>query len=306
MSSKQLLRIAVALVAVLVVWGGLEIVNRRPGRPARVDVMPPLAVTEVETVEMVSPSDTIRLSRAPDGRWLVNGFEASRTAIEGLFDALGDSVRGELAAQSASSHERMGVDSAGGRYVRFRGGGRVLAALIAGNAGQGFQTRYVRRPGDDEVYLVHGELSTILDRDVEAWREKEIALVAPDSVATFAAERDGRAYALIRAEDGWRFADGGAADTAAVRRALEAYRTLSAQGVSFATAAQADSADFASPDRRVALLGPRGDTLLALAMDSTASGFWVRKAGSETVYHLYGWKADDLIPADTTVRSGRM
>jgi hypothetical protein len=303
MSAKQLLRVAVVLVAVLFLWGVMEIVNRRSDRLARIELIPPLAVTDVDTVEIVSPSDTIRLSRTPGGAWRVNGFEASRTGVEALFNALGDSLRGELVAQSASSHGRMGVDSAEGRHMRFVGGGVVLASLIAGHAGQGFQTRYVRRPGENEVYLLHGEFATMLDRDVPAWREKEIGRVEPDSVATMSAERAGRAYTLTRAEGGWRFADGAAADTAAVRRALDAYRGLAAQGVSFATPAQADSADFTSPDRRVTLLGLRGDTLLALALDSTASGFWVRKAGSEAVYHLYGWKVDDLVPADTTLRS---
>ena len=301
MSAKQLVRIAVALVVVLFLWGVMEIVNRRSARLARIDLVPPLAITEVDTVEIVSPSDTIRLSAA-DGQWLVNGFEASQTAVEGLFEAIGDSVRGELAAQSPSSYERMGVDRASGRRVRFVGGGRELASLIVGNAGQGFQTRYVRRAGENEVYLLQGELSTMLDRDMQGWREKEIARVTADSVASLVAERDGRRYTLVRGDGAWRFADGSPADTAAIRRALDAYGSLSAQGVAFATPAQGDSADFTSPDRRVTLLGARGDTLLALALDSTASGYWVRRVGGETVYHLYGWKVDDLIPADSTLR----
>jgi hypothetical protein len=74
------------------------------------------------------------------------------------------------------------------------------------------------------------------------------------------------------------------------------------EAAGFATAAQADSASFARPDRRAALLRTDGTPLLALAFDSTASGFWVRTEGDSTVYRMDGWAVDRLTPADSTLK----
>ncbi len=73
--------------------------------------------------------------------------------------------------------------------------------------------------------------------------------------------------------------------------------------MSFATAEEAAAADFARPERRVTAFGAAGETLAALAFDSTDGGFWVRPAGSETVFHLYTWKVNELAPQDSTLRT---
>jgi hypothetical protein len=78
---------------------------------------------------------------------------------------------------------------------------------------------------------------------------------------------------------------------------------VEAQGSAFATPAEADSADFARPDARVTLFGAEGDTLAALVFDSTAAGYWVRHAQGGTVYRMYGWKVDEILPIDTTLRA---
>jgi hypothetical protein len=299
-SPKQLLRIALVLVAALFLWGLAELVGRRGDTLERAAVFPPVDSTGVDVVE-IAGDDTIRLARAGGG-WTVNGYEAAASVVGELFAGLQDSTAGELVARSASSHERMGVDSAGGSHLRVFRGGDTLVHLVAGVRGHSYRSRYVRRAGDEEVYLLQGPLTQIFDRTLADWREKGIADVEADSVHVFAVERSDGSYRLERRDSVWAFANGAPADTAAVRRALEGYRALSAQGTSFATPAQADSADFDRPDRRVVLLGPRGDTLLALAFDSTAAGYWVRRAGGSTIYQLYRWKVDEIAPADSALR----
>ncbi len=107
---------------------------------------------------------------------------------------------------------------------------------------------------------------------------------------------------MARDSTGWRFEDGAEADSAGVTRVLDAFTPLTAQGVAFASPAQADSADFTRPDRRLILLDAADDTLAALLFDSTSTGFWVRHAGGGTIYHLLRWKVDDIAPADSTLR----
>lgn len=303
MTAQRLLHIAIALLAVLILWVLVEIFGPRSDV---VDVRPlliPMRAEAVDRVEIVGPGDTIRLSRTPSGAWTVNGHAAAPSMIDELFDALDDSTVAQLVAQSASSHERMGVDSASGKHVRIVGGGQELLHLIAGERGVSFRSRYVRLSGDDEVYLLEGALVPAFDRSLTDWRDKVIAAIEPDSIVRIRVDRKAGGYEIERRDSTtWRFAAGAPVDSAAIRRTLEAYRSLAAQGGAFATAAQIDSADFTRPDRRVTLVGGRGDTLLALLLDSTETGFWVRHAAGGTVFELFRWKGDEIAPADSVLR----
>ena len=87
---------------------------------------------------------------------------------------------------------------------------------------------------------------------------------------------------------------GAPADSAAVAQLLERFRRVTAAG--FATDRQTDSLRFDRPQRRVGVRGAGGRLLLALAFDSAAGRFWVRRANSGTVYRLDVWQVDQLTP----------
>jgi len=143
----------------------------------------------------------------------------------------------------------------------------------------------------------------VLERSPDEWRDRRIAGVAADSVARIEVSRGSRSYAVRRDGAGWALTSGGRADSAAVAALLADYRQVEAAG--FASKAQADSAKFARPDRRVSLLGGDGTALLTLVFDSTATGFWVRAGQESTVYRVDSWSADRLAPAESTLRAAR-
>ena len=107
-------------------------------------------------------------------------------------------------------------------------------------------------------------------------------------------QRARKSYTLRRQGAKWTLRVGAPADSAAVAQLLERFRHVSATG--FATDRQTDSLRFDRPQRRVALRGARGRVLLALAFDSTAGRFWVRRASGGTVYRLDSWQVDQLTP----------
>jgi hypothetical protein len=170
---------------------------------------------------------------------------------------------------------------------------------MSGQGGRG-ESVYVRRDGDDRVYQMRGGLAAMSGLGETEWREKTIALVEPAQVQRVEVERGRERYTLTRADDGWML-NGAAADTARVEKMLRRYINLQPEGKAFATPAEADSADFARPDRRITLLGAAGDTLAALLYDSTDTGYWVRHAAGGTVYHMYGYRVEVSVPADSNL-----
>jgi len=298
MSARQLIRAAIVLGGLIVLWGAFEIVRRLGGDEAQPFALPALAAPDVDTVAIVKATDTVLLVRRDGARWEVNGLPASSTAVTELFDALRDTVKSDLVARSAGSHQRLGVDSADGRHVRFIGGGKDLLDLVFGNRGREWGTIYVRRAGEPEVYVIGG-LANVIDRDQDAWRDKRIAALVTDSIAEIDVERGSSRYTLRRADSTWTV-DGAPADSGAVARLLQELREVTATG--FPTPAQADSVDFSKPDRRLRALGDGGRILLALSFDSLSYAYWVRHDSGGPVFRMDSWRADRLTPADSALR----
>ena len=303
MSARQLARIAIVFGALLLLWGAAALARRRESVPPATDrfTFPRIARNAVDSVRIDRPGDTTILVRR-DTAWTANGHLSSSQAVSDFFTALADTApASEIVAERRASQPGLGVDSVGGTRVRIFARGRALADFVAGHRTPDLGAIYLRRSGQEVSYLVSGGVAAALDRSGSEWRDRRIGGVPAESIATVEVSRGARHFALRRSAGRWSLAPGGAADSGAVASLLGGYRTIEAAG--FASAAQADSAQFERPARRVRLLREDGTPLLALLFDSTATGFWVRPDTSKTVYKVESWTADHLAPADSTLRS---
>jgi len=303
MSAKQLVRLAAILGVLLLVWGAAALARRREAAtPTDTFRLPRITRSEIDTVTISRPKDTTILARKDSSTWTVNGQPASSNAVGDLLTALADSTppSSELVAEQKRSQPGLGVDDSAGSKVRIKGKGKTLADLVLGKRSQDFSGGYVRRAGQESTYVVRGQLIDVLNRTPDDWREHRIARIAADSVARIEITRGHKSYALVRTEKSWKLASGASADSTKMGDLLAAYSSVDATG--FASPAQADSAHFGQPDRRVRLVGKNGTPLLTLLFDSTAAGFWVRPDTSKTIYRIENWTADRLAPADTALR----
>ena len=300
MRPDQLRRLATILAVLLVVWGGLSLLRRaRADRPEGFD-LPHFNRAEVDTILVTRGDTTVRLVRKGAG-WMVNQYTAVTASVKEFLDALADTAAtSELVARSASSHERLGVDSVKGKRVAAKAGAKALVTYVVGNRGPNWESAYVRRPGANDVYLLKGRLAELAERKVDDWRDKHLASVEPDSVGEIEVTRGKTNYLLKRDGKAWKFKDGAETDSAAVASLLGQFKSLDAAG--FATPAQADSADFVKPERRVRLARAGGRPLLQLTIDSAGYNYWVRKDTLSTVYRMDSWAVDQLTPKDSTLR----
>jgi hypothetical protein len=304
-TARQLVRIAILFGVLLLLWGAAALARHRESVPATLDrfTFPPIARTAADSLLIARPGDTVELVRR-DTLWTANGHPAASAAVGDLFTALADTApASELVAERRASHAELGVDSIGGTRVRIFGKGRTMADFVVGHRTPDLGGIYLRRTGQDVTYLVRGGVPAALDRGGSEWRDRRIGGVPAESIATVEVSRGAHSYRLRRSEGRWSFASGGAADSGAVASLLGGYRAIEAAG--FASAAQADSARFEHPDRRVRLVRRDGTPLLALLFDSTATGFWLRPDTAKTVYRVESWTADQLAPRDSTLRTHR-
>ncbi len=302
MSPKQLKLIAIGLAVLLLLWGGSELLSRGSDSLAGSLALPVLSADSVDTISVIKGADSIVLVRQSPAAWTVNGHPTAPDAVSELLRALGDSVHPELVAQEASSFARLGVDSAGGRWLRVHRRRGAPVALIAGGRGSDFQSAYLRRPGDPHVYLWRGGLPSLLDRTADAWRDKRIATLPADSIEGIDVVRGKDRYTVARAKGRWTL-NGAATDSAALARYLDRLKTITAAG--FATPTEVDFTKAARAARRLAVRGTHG-IMLSLSFDSTATGFVVRRlagtaAEAATVYRMNAWDVDGVTPASRSL-----
>lgn len=299
MSSTQLKLIAGGLLVLLLLWGASTLLSRRPDSVrASLDLRVP-ALADVDSITIVKGQDTIAIARQSATDWSVNGHRAALASVTELLQALRDSARPELVAQDSSSFARLAVDSAGGRWLRLRGGhgGKPVLEVIVGTRPTDFQSAYLRRPGDAHVYLWRGRLGALVERTLDDWRDKRIAMLASDSIALVEVVRGTDRYALSRAGKAWKV-NGAPADSGAVARYLDRLKAITASG--FATSQDTASRRTARQERRLAVRSPR-HALVSLAFDSIAGGFVVRRlagggGGDVTVYRMNVWDVDGVTP----------
>ena len=307
MTSQHLKWIGGAILALLLLWGSGRLLRSgndpAGGRGAGGFRLARVAADSADTIVVTSAAETIVVARSGLGVWSANGHPGSAQAVAEFQAALRDSTPAELVAQSAASFARLGVDSATARRVRVVQGALVLLDVLVSERGSDMNSVYVRLPDDSAVYSQPGQLAAMTRRRLDDWRDKTIAVIDPDSVGEVELARGARRVVLRKRAGTWRLATGPAADTAAVRRLLEKYRTVTA--ASFPTASQLDSVFRAGADRRASVRSASGALLLALEFDSIAGGYWARKpgAGPDGVYRLNSWDVDELVPAEATLRS---
>lgn len=303
MSSKVLLRIVAILVIALLAWGGLALMGRGSTDSTVSLTLPHLTADSVESIEYVGPQDTIRLAHQGAG-WKVNGHAAAPRVIEAFFRAMSDSnARSEMVAQSAESHPRLGVDSVAGKHLVLKGGGKSLLDLWFGNRGPDFEGFYVRKAGEDPVFLLKGTFADLTVQPLEDWRDHLALSVGTDSITRVEVVRGKSAYSLTRAAGGWTFAKGGAADSSRVTRWLGQFKELRA--TSFPKPGQTDSASFTPAERKVTLYGSGPRPMAVVSLDSLPSTF-IMKINEDAERFTLDQKVTDLVvPAESIFKAGK-
>ena len=306
MSAKQLIRLVAVFLGLLVLWGAAALGTRHRADRSRGESLrlPALAASAVDSIVLTKGGASVVLARQDSTAWTANGHPAAMPAVHELLDALADSTASsEVVAEKQSSQADLGVDSAHGTWVRVAPKGKKPVELVAGNRSPDFSGGYARLPDQERTYLVHGRLVEAATRPADDWRDHRIAAVPADSIGRVEVARGAKRYELARKGSAWSLSSGGTVDSSRAAMLLSSYKTIEASG--FATAGQADSARFDPPDRRLRLLRKDGSPLLTLLFDSTAAGMRVKSDTGKTVYTMDTFVADQLAPADSTLRPPR-
>lgn len=294
MSERTLKQLVGALVLAVALWAIVSFLAGGGGSITAsgeiADFFEELGEAHIDGVRIVGPDGEMELVRAGDD-WTANGFPADSGSISRLLGVLGELAVGDLAATNTANHDRMGVSLDSAVSVDFDVGGEWRSILV-GRQGRRYATSYVRLPGEDEVYLLEGDLRIQVVRRLDDWRDRRMISVDSATVSRIEIERDGDAYTMVRGDSAWTFEAGGAVSPFAVLGVLSELSNLMASGF----LADGDSIAALEPGGRTIAYSGSGDVLADIALGSGSGDRWARTAINDYLYRVSSFRVGRVAP----------
>jgi hypothetical protein len=249
------------------------------------------------SVRILRPGDTISLS-LDGGIWHVNGFRADSGSVARLFQTLQEARMGGLVATNPANHERMGVSADSATTLEVAVGGSTRT-LLFGDEGPRPGSIYARAVSSDEVHLVQAALWNHLRRQLDDWRNRRMLAIDTTRVARIAVERDDDAYALVRADTLWTFADGSPTRASQVRSLLN---ELAGGLVASRFVPDGDSLATLPPGGSTSAYSAEGDVLAEVTVGSGTGDRWGMVAGDSVRYRLPSFRVNAIVPSLESMR----
>ncbi|MEE8148388.1 MAG: DUF4340 domain-containing protein [Longimicrobiales bacterium] len=297
MSDRLVKNLVIALAILAAGYGIVRVIaGRASGGPSASFNLASLAEVEIDSVHIVSASDTIRLGGGSE--WTVNGYEAIPESGDAFSRALEQTRVGEVVSRNPENHRRLGIADGQGRVLTIYAGDAESMALLISDKGQTFDDAYVRRLDDAEVRVVRGNLVDLVRRNVEGWRNKQILGLTADDIQRLEFSFPDEEFAAVRDSTGWHFEPSGATASADIDRVVREVASL--RGIGFAPDAEADTLSWESPAGGVILFGPGGAELGEVSfLARSTSGYFVRLAGKPVVFTLSQYSGDQVLKRET-------
>lgn len=247
--------LSIAFVALLVITIGVKVIDNSKGINTLKGVLFDLDQEQVTSV-IVQPramkGQTIELKKEGN-QWRVladgQNYNGDASVITGLINQVNGLKPIRLAARDKDRWEKYELTDSLASVVKLMDSNGELARLYIGKFSyqmpkqqpmmnqnpymrpQGTMTTYVRCGDDNEVYAVEGFLGSTVNRDVDAFRNKQLVKVNKGEInkITFEYPADS-SFTIVKNENVW-MSDGITLDSASVANYLSAITAL--KGTSF-------------------------------------------------------------------------
>ena len=295
MSDRLLKNLAIVLVVLAAGYAIIRVASGLSGPPGSAPFeLASLSEAEIDSVLIVSADETVRLLGGDE--WTVNGFEAIPQSGEALERALSESRLERVISKNPQNHERLGVAEGQGKLVTVYSGGEAVVTLIVSEKGRSGRDAYVRRPGDDEVYPLRGNLVDLARRDADRWRNIQIIEFEVEDVQRVEFSYEDESFQLVRVDTAsWKIEPSGTmASNVAVSGVLRQLATL--RSISFPPDSETDTLSWEPPTARVRVLGPGdanpGDVTL---LKKAETGYYGRRTGQPVVYNVSNYSGGQIL-----------
>jgi len=299
-------RIAIGALAFSALLGlTLWAVNSRNRPASGSGEIPSIELEEsaITALEITRPqNDRVVLSKV-DGAWRVTEpveAAADQNSVESALNRLADLKIRRIVANTPENYARLHVDEASAVRVVVKAGEDTVARLLVGKYGDGMTM--LRVDDREEVFGANGSLRYAFDRELKAWRNRQVVAVKPADVQSIRFESANGVFHFQREGDDWIALEG--------QKALGKFDSKQVTG-RLSTAARLTASDFAPEETSAARAGltePAATVTMTLTGDPSlivlqlgdsadpAGERYLRREGEPTIYLVSQHLAERLQP----------
>lgn len=207
-----------------------ELIEQDPARFTLCDV----DREAVNAIELTKPGEgAFTLVRSGDKWYVERGgkrYLAEQPRVDGFLSALPGLRSDSLATDDAQKHGEFEVDELQGTGLKvMTGNGDVACELIVGKAAPGYQSAFVRLPGEDNVYRATENLKSLVGFDFKSFRARQLWPFEPTGVTALTVRPPGaeEAATFTREPGGlWLNEDGSNANQNALTQIADKFSKL--------------------------------------------------------------------------------
>lgn len=132
----------------------------------------------------------------PGGRW----FRANRMRVNSALGSFGGLPQGVVVSMNKEKRRFYQVEATGLHVRLLDKDGGVIEDLIVGKNGPDMASSYVRRAGEDEVYLVRRSLAGVFTPTASNWRERKLWSLDPEDITGISISSNDGPFEVRRGE----------------------------------------------------------------------------------------------------------
>lgn len=300
MSDRTLKRLVGALAVAVALWVVTALVTGGGGGSAApsgeiATIFEGVSESTLEAVRLSGTGEPIELRREAD-RWTVNGYEPDSATVARFLDLVYGLEVGDLAATNPANHARMGVAQDSAESIELDVDGETRRILI-GKQGPRFGTVYGRIPGEDDVWVLEGDLRIHVIRRLDDWRNKRMVAIDTTLVNRIEVERDGEAYTVVRGDSAWALEGGGDLNVQPVLNMLMELSSLRASSI----LDEGDSLAALPQGGSTVAYDESGEILADVRIGSGEADRWGRVPSDSAIYRLPSFRVDRITPERSAV-----
>ena len=131
-------------------------------------------------------------------------YKADAERAKNVIEKLGKLKATSLISTNPEKQNTYQVGQLSKHVKLYNSAGKVVADIHIGKNGPDMFSTYVRREGENEVYLVSEHIGAVIPADVMSWRDKKIWNVMPDLVSGFSVKRPGKneSFSVVKNGEG--------------------------------------------------------------------------------------------------------
>lgn len=141
-----------------------------------------LDANKIENIEIYSPgNDILTLEKIHDKdgsnySWRIKNINyfADKNVSDNLIKTIQELKSSETVSSNANNLSKYGLDDINATNVKLKNGEDVIAELLIGSKGFGFNSQFVRLPDQNKVYLISSNLEDQFKKQIDDFRDKTI------------------------------------------------------------------------------------------------------------------------------------